>query len=133
MQDDVVSLDTFDFNFPIKYELVEAPDNFWAIKLSEGKYNDVVYRDGTIKFDGEDAEGNGLFSFEYDVLDHPAHFKREELVGEELNAHMGIILHGLLMESISKGTIDGNDREEHSEESDSQRRLHAEGDSVSKG
>lgn len=101
---------------PTKYELVEGPDSFWALQLSEGKYAGIIYRYGSVKFVGEDDEGNGRISFEYDILD-PSDFNREDLVGEELSTIMGEILHDIIVESLENRKEDnGNNSENYSED-----------------
>ena len=101
-----------------KYELVEAPDKFWGIKLIDTKYAGVIYRYGEVKFVGEDKDGSGIMSFEFEVLD-PAGFKKEEIVGEDVDHIMGTILTELIIESLKEMEAkDGNDRKNNSEESD---------------
>jgi hypothetical protein len=97
--------------FPVGYELVEANDDHWAIQLTEGKYAGVVYRYGTVKFMGEDEEGNGRVTFEYDILD-PRDFQREALVGPEIDEIFGRILHDIIVESLEKEELNGK-QEKH--------------------
>lgn len=92
----------------VKHEMVEAPDNFWAIKLLESKFAGVIYRYGTIKFMGEDDEGNGIMSFEYDIID-PAGNSIEDLVGPEIDQIMGDILTKTIIESLEHKEKNGND------------------------
>lgn len=101
--------------FPVGYTLVEHDDDHWAIQLTEGKYAGVVYRYGTVKFVGEDEDGNGRVTFEYDILD-PKGFNREEIFGPEIDEIFGKILHNIIIESLeNKEELNGNDRKDDSE------------------
>lgn len=99
-----------------KYSFVEAPDNFWGIRLDDTKYKGVIYRYGEIKFKGEDADGNGIMSFEYDILD-PAGFRKEELVGEDIDHILGTILTEVIIESLKAKEANEHDIQDSSEES----------------
>lgn len=104
---------------PVKYKLIDAPDNHWGIQLEEGTFAGVTYRYGKVQFLGEDEEGNGLINFEYDVLD-PGPFTVEQIVGDEVDKIFGEILQELIIESLKEKEKQNNenDRESNPEESD---------------
>lgn len=103
---------------PVKYELVEAPDNFWAIKILEGELAGVIYRYGTIKALGEDENENMVINFEFDVLD-PGFLERDDIKGPGVDKIMGEILQEIILESINKES-DEHNRKTDSKEPDSQ-------------
>jgi hypothetical protein len=104
---------------PVKYKLVDAPDNHWGIQIEEGKYEGIIYRYGKVQFLGEDEEGNGIINFEYDVLESGL-FTPEEIQGEEIDKIFGDILQELIIESLKEKQQNENTREGDSEESDPQ-------------
>lgn len=102
---------------PVKYKLVDAPDNHWGIQIEEGDFAGVIYRYGVVQFLGEDEEGNGIVNFEFNVLD-PGPFEVEQIAGEAVDKIFGEILQELIIESLKEKQKNENDREGDSEESD---------------
>ena len=85
---------------PVKYKLVEAPDDFWAIKILEGDLLGVVYRYGSVKvIDEQDSDGNIVIKFEFDVLESPF-VDREEIKGPEIDKMFGDILQEVILSAI---------------------------------
>lgn len=106
---------------PVKYELVEAPDNFWAIKILEGPLAGVIYRYGTVSVVNEETleeDGELLINFEFDVLD-PGFEERENIKGPEVDRILGEILSEIITQSVEREVHEHN-RKANLEEPDSQ-------------
>jgi hypothetical protein len=88
----------------MKYTLIEHKDadEQWAVMLSEGKYEGLVYKYGKIDFHESDDQEVASLSFEYDVLE-PIDIDVENLTGEdyeEFKTMIGDILVELIEASI---------------------------------
>lgn len=87
----------------LKYLLTDHPkaNDRWAVQLTDGKYDGLVYAYGKVDFVEADQEGATL-SFEYDVLE-PIEIDVENLTGkdyEEFKSLLGDILVELIEESL---------------------------------
>ena len=88
----------------MKYTLIEHKDaeDQWAVMLSEGKYEGLVYKYGKIDFHESNDDEGATLSFEYDVLE-PIDTDVENLTGkdyEEFKTLVGDILVELIEASI---------------------------------
>ena len=88
----------------MKYTLIEHKnaEEQWAVMLSEGKYEGLVYKYGKIDFHESDDQEVASLSFEYDVLE-PIDIDVENLTGkdyEEFKTLVGDILVELIEASI---------------------------------
>ena len=88
----------------MKYTLIEHKDadDQWAVMISDGKYEGLVYKYGKIDFHESNENEDVTLSFEYDVLE-PIDIDVEKLTGEdyiEFKTAIGDILVELIEASI---------------------------------
>ena len=78
-------------------------DDFSCIKITEGKFKDVIYHYGNVGFvKDEDANGNLPMKFDYTVLKKPDNI--DTLDNKEFIDYIGDILIELLEEQVNNGT-----------------------------
>lgn len=87
------------------------------LTITEGKFKDISFTFGKIEFLGEDTEGNGQVSFDYDLLQVPSdHTLSEDAnLREELEGVLGGILHQILIEATSNNETGNPDSEQPAE------------------
>jgi len=99
----------------VKYKFVEGQNTGEnAIQIDEGKYTDVVYKYGKVGID-ERTNDCRLF-FDYFVLDNAEAIEDDD----DFKEVIGDILVDLMENHIEEGDLDGDNRNDHSEKSDSQ-------------
>ena len=89
-----------------KYVFVEAPSkDFTAIKLTEGKWKDVILKYGKVAFaKDENKDGTLPMKFDYDILKFPKSLKGIKY-DEKFTNYIGDILVEILEEKIKSGKI----------------------------
>lgn len=99
-----------DYNFVIP----ESEDTTIGIKLLTGKYSDVVYQYGKVKFE-EEKTGDIYLKFVYNIIESPLN---DDLLNEDFKNYIGDILVDIISQNLDKGMLDeaGTD---YTEESDS--------------
>ena len=79
-------------------------DDFSCIKITEGKFKDVIYHYGKVGFAGEeDSQGKMPLKFDYTVLKKPDNV--DTLDNQEFIDYIGDILVELLDEQVKNGTL----------------------------
>ena len=82
-------------------------DDFSCIKLTEGKYKDVIYKYNNIKFsETENADGQIPLKFTYDIYLNP---NKLEVEDTEFRNYIGDILIELVEEQLKNGTLEINE------------------------
>ena len=77
-------------------------DDFSCIKLTEGKFKNVIYKYNHVKFSQtENAEGQIPLKFTFDILANP---NKASIDTEEFKVYIGDILIELLDEKVKDGT-----------------------------
>lgn len=74
------------------------------ISLTEGELDGICFNFGKIEFVGEDEEGFGKISFDYDLLFLPEHIILED-IKDNLEEEIGVVLKQVL-EDMSTGEYD---------------------------
>lgn len=89
-----------------KYVFVEAPSkDFTAIKLTEGKWKDVILKYGKVAFaKDENKDGTLPMKFDYDILKFPKRLKGTKY-DEKFTNYIGDILVEILEKQIKSGKI----------------------------
>jgi len=89
-----------------KYVFVEAPSkNFTAIKLTEGKWKDVILKYGKVAFaKDENKDGTLPMKFDYDILQVPKNLKSVKIENDFVD-YIGDILVEILEKQIKDGKI----------------------------
>ena len=78
-------------------------DDFSCIKLTEGKFKNVIYKYNHVKFSQtENAEGQIPLKFTFDILANP---NKASIDTEELKVYIGDILIELVEKQLQDGTI----------------------------
>ena len=78
-------------------------DDFSCIKLTEGKFKDIIYYYGKVGFAKEENEHGQLpMKFDYTVIKNPT--KEDTLDNKEFIDYIGDILIELLDEKVKDGT-----------------------------
>lgn len=113
-----------DFEFSKQFKTVEKTidgEKVLGIKLLENPYDGIIFSYGKVDFH-EDYENDKLrINFEYDVLENPV-----EYVKEDFELYIGDLLQELIYSGLQQnnlvytGGIDGENREDNIIESDSQ-------------
>ncbi|OUV92309.1 MAG: hypothetical protein CBD09_00545 [Puniceicoccaceae bacterium TMED149] len=102
----------------MKYTLIEHKnaEEQWAVMLSEGKYEGLVYKYGKIDFHESDDQEVASLSFEYDVLE-PIDIDVENLTGEDYEEFKTMI--GDILVELIEASIDYHEnRNDNTEASD---------------
>ena len=91
-----------------KYVFVQRDiDDFSCIKLTSGKFSDIIYTYGKVKFaDKENSEGQLPSQFNYDVQKNP---NNKDTESEEFRNVIGDILIEVMEEQIEKGRFKINE------------------------
>ena len=91
-----------------KYVFVQRDiDDFSCIKLTSGKFSDIIYTYGKVKFaDKENSEGQLPLQFTYDVQKNPNNKNTES---EEFRNVIGDILIEVMEEQIEQGRFKINE------------------------
>ena len=89
-----------------KYVFVEAPSkNFTAIKLTEGKWKDVILKYGKVAFaKDENKDGTLPMKFNFDILKFPKRLKGVKY-DEKFTNYIGDILIEILDKKLKDGKI----------------------------
>ena len=89
-----------------KYVFVEAPSkDFTAIKLTKGKWKDVILKYGKVAFaKDENADGTLPMKFDYDLLQVPKGLK-DVKIDKNFTNYIGDILVEILEKQIKDGKI----------------------------
>ena len=78
-------------------------DDFSCIKLTEGKFKNVIYKYNHVKFSQtENAEGQIPLKFTFDILANP---NKASIDTEEFKVYIGDILIELVEKQLQDGTI----------------------------
>jgi len=78
-------------------------DDYTCIKLTEGKYTEVIYKYGNVGFkEVEDSEKLSVI-FDYNILKNP---KDVDIDEQEFIDHIGDILIDLVEEQLATGKLD---------------------------
>ena len=78
-------------------------DDYTCIKLTEGKYTEVIYKYGNVGFkEVEDSEKLSVI-FDYNILRNP---KDVDIDEQEFIDHIGDILIDLVEEQLATGKLD---------------------------
>ena len=78
-------------------------DDYTCIKLTEGKYTEVIYKYGNVGFkEVEDSEKLSVI-FDYNILKNPKDIDIDE---QEFIDHIGDILIDLVEEQLATGKLD---------------------------
>ena len=104
---------------PVKNELIEVKDDFWAVKITEGKYDGVVFKYGIVKVLGEDSDGNAILHFDFDVLEDCG-YSQEELKSKEFETVLGDLLLSFIFEQLEEKEKNANNRKDDSDKPDPQ-------------
>lgn len=102
----------------MKYTLIEHKnaEEQWAVMLSEGKYEGLIYKYGKIDFHESDDQEVASLSFEYDVLE-PIDIDVENLTGEDYEEFKTMI--GDILVELIEASIDYHEnRNDNTEASD---------------
>lgn len=102
----------------MKYTLIEHKnaEEQWAVMLSEGKYEGLVYKYGKIDFHESDDQEVASLSFEYDILE-PIDIDVENLTGEDYEEFKTMI--GDILVELIEASIDYHEnRNDNTEASD---------------
>ena len=79
-------------------------DDFSCIKLTEGKFKDIIYHYGKVGFAGEeDGQGKMPLKFDYTVLKNP--YDIDTLDNQEFIDYIGDILIEIMEEQLNNGTL----------------------------
>ena len=79
-------------------------DDFSCIKLTEGKFKDIIYHYGKVGFAGkEDGQGKMPLKFDYTVLKNPNDI--DTLDNQEFIDYIGDILIEIMEEQLNNGTL----------------------------
>ena len=82
-------------------------DDFSCIKITEGKFKDIIYHYGNVGFaKEEDASGKLPMKFDYTVLKKPDSI--DTLDNQEFIDYIGDILIEILEEQVNNGTAISN-------------------------
>lgn len=99
---------------PEENPLYENKDHY--IEIVEGRFTGVHFTFGQIEFLGEDEEGNGNISFDYDLLFVPEHVNLLE-EKQSIEADVAIVLQDILENMLSEEANEtGNSDSEQSTE-----------------
>lgn len=102
----------------MKYTLIEHKnaEEQWAVMLSEGKYEGLIYKYGKIDFHESDDQEVASLSFEYDILE-PIDIDVENLTGEDYEEFKTMI--GDILVELIEASIDYHEnRNDNTEASD---------------
>ena len=78
-------------------------DDFSCIKLTEGKYKDIIYKYNHVKFAPEANEsGEVPLKFTYDIMANP---NQESIDSDEFRVYIGDILVEIVEKQLQDGTI----------------------------
>jgi len=113
----------------IHYQLVDLAPDLAGVKILDGPYEDVIYYYGQVKIYPE--KDRNILSFDYAIFDCPLHVDVElHLKANEFKQYIGDILTAILLSD--KGEY-ATARDLDSEESNLQRTIHEESDSLPQG
>ena len=86
------------------YVFAQRPDDdYTCIKLTEGKYAEIIYKYGNVGFkEVEDSEKLSVI-FDYNILKNP---KNVDIDEQEFIDHIGDILIDLVEEQLATGKLD---------------------------
>ena len=86
------------------YVFAQRPDDdYTCIKLTEGKYAEIIYKYGNVGFkEVEDKEKLSVI-FDYNILKNP---KNVDIDEQEFIDHIGDILIDLVEEQLATGKLD---------------------------
>ena len=78
-------------------------DDFSCIKLTEGKFKNIIYKYNHVKFSQtENADGEIPLKFTFDILSNPS---KTSIDTEEFKVYIGDILVELVEEQLKNGSI----------------------------
>ena len=77
-------------------------DSDHYIAITEGKFKDIHFTFGELRFQGQDEEGNGRIAFNYDLLYHPEGVIMNDDLTNELEQEIGAVLHEIMTEILEK-------------------------------
>ena len=78
-------------------------DDFTCIKLTEGKYEGVIYKYNQVKFAPEENEqGQIPLKFTYDIFQNP---EKVDVESQDFRFYIGDILVELVEEQLNNGTV----------------------------
>jgi hypothetical protein len=78
-------------------------DDFTCIKLTEGKYEGVIYKYNQVKFaPKENEQGQIPLKFTYDIFQNP---EKVDVESQDFRFYIGDILVELVEEQLNNGTV----------------------------
>lgn len=90
----------------IDYKLIESIDSedHYCVQILKGKYTDVVYKYGAVKFREEKKQLR--ISFDYEITETPIDISEESLKNNpEFKEHMSNILNSILCNDFKIGKL----------------------------
>jgi len=90
----------------VDYKLIESIDseNQYHVQIIKGKYTDVIYKYGSVKFHEEKKQLR--VSFDYEIIENPIDISEESLKkNPEFKEHMGNILNSILCNDFKIGKL----------------------------
>ena len=86
------------------YVFAQRPDDdYTCIKLTEGKYKDIIYKYGNVGFKPVEDDEKMSVIFDYNIMKNPDDVDIDE---EEFINHIGDILIDLVEEQLATGKLD---------------------------
>tara|TARA_Y100001973_G_scaffold64847_1_gene94874 strand:+ start:215 stop:550 length:336 start_codon:yes stop_codon:yes gene_type:complete len=86
------------------YVFAQRPDDdYTCIKLTEGKYKDIIYKYGNVGFKPVEDDEKMSVIFDYNIMKNPNDVDIDE---EEFINHIGDILIDLVEEQLATGKLD---------------------------
>ena len=87
-----------------KYSFAQRDeDDYSCIKLTEGKFSDIIYSYTKVRFASEEnAQGKLPLKFTYDIKKNPNNMNTED---EEFRQYIGDILVEVIEKQLENGTI----------------------------
>lgn len=121
-------IENSDFRF--RDDLVKEGVETVPLEILTGPYKGAILRYTRVGVK-ELEDGTAKLQFQYDLLEMGDHTETKLRSDPRFEQHAGILLNHLILESLEG--LANADRENHLEEPDEERTVHAESSSVSKG
>jgi hypothetical protein len=101
-----------------KVHTLEGPESQhdYIIEVTDGQYAGTQLHFGKIQMTGEDEEGNGQLSFEYDIVTFPEGITLQEN-RDELDVLAGDVLRQIIMDIYTREPNGKEDRNTNPEQS----------------
>jgi len=101
------------------------------IRLTKGKFKDIIYKYGAVRFLLEEDDGDAILQFDYDIVETPSGLDTNNLSKQDQEDFENI-LGDILTELITEAADYNENRTNDTDKSDLQRGLHETSNSVSK-